>query len=181
MDEAEDRRLVELSCAGDLHAFEEIVLRYERVLFNVALRMLGSHEDAMDVTQTSFLKAFRQLDSYNPKHKFFSWLYRIQINETINLIKRRKPLSELPEDLLAPEPDPEEELSRSEVAAEVQAALMELSVPLRQVIVLRHFGGLSYEEIGEVVAVPVKTVRSRLFEARHKLRNILVRQGAVST
>ena len=180
MDESEDRRLVERSRAGDLRAFDEIVLRYERPLFNVALRMLNSYEDAVDVTQSSFIKAFQRLDSYDPDRKFFSWLYRIQLNETLNWMKRRRPVVDLPADLLSSEPDPEEEYVKNEVASEVQAAIVELPIPHRQVIVFRHFAGLSYGEISEVLAIPTKTVKSRLFEARQKLREILVRHGTVN-
>ena len=180
MDEAEDRRLVERSRAGDLRAFDEIVLRYQRPLFNVALRMLNNYEDAVDVTQTSFLKAFEQLGSYDPDRKFFSWLYRIQMNEALNWIKRRKPNEDIPEDLRSFTPNPEEEYLSSEIAASVQRAIAELPLGLRQVIVLRHIAGLSYQDIAEVLATPAKTVKSRLFEARHKLRDILARHGAVS-
>ncbi len=180
MDEAEDRRLVERCRAGDLMAFDEIVLRYQHPLFNVALRMLNSYEDAVDVTQSTFIKVFQRLDSYDPERKFFSWLYRIQLNETINWMKRRRPVVELPADLLSSEHDPEEEYVKDEVALEVQAAIIELPIPLRQVIVFRHFGELSYQEIAEVLGIPMKTVKSRLFEARQKLRDILARHGAVN-
>jgi RNA polymerase sigma-70 factor (ECF subfamily) len=141
---------------------------------------LNSYEDAVDVTQISFLKAFQGLDSYDPDRKFFSWLYRIQMNETLNWLKRRRPAVDLPEDLLSSEPDPEEAYVRNEVAANVQAAILELPIPLRQVIVFRHIAGLSYQDIGDVLAIPTRTVKSRLFEARQKLRDILVRHGAVN-
>ncbi|MDX1555360.1 MAG: sigma-70 family RNA polymerase sigma factor, partial [Xanthomonadales bacterium] len=85
-----DQALIERCQRGDRRALEELLQQYQRPVFNVALRMLGNSDDAADITQTVFLKAFENLDHYNPEHKFFSWIYRIAINESINQINREK-------------------------------------------------------------------------------------------
>ncbi len=155
----------------DRDAAEALVDRYQQRLFNVAFRMLRDVQDAEDVTQTVFLNAFRQLRTYDPKYRFFSWVYRMTVNESLNVLKRRKPTVTLEEepDILAPgAPD------RAGGAEDrVGRALMGLKPDDWAVVVLKHFVSFSYEEIAEVLEIPVKTVKSRLFTARERLRLVL--------
>ncbi len=170
---------------GDRKAFEAIVDRYQKAIFNVAYRMVNDYEDAMDITQLSFIKAYENLDKYDPSRKFFSWLYRITINEAINYITKNKRHSRLSYDpSLANEPrshgvSPEEHLSQSETDALLQGSLMQLKFDYRVVLILRHFMSFSYREIGEIVELPEKTVKSRLYTGRQLLKDILVGQGYV--
>jgi RNA polymerase sigma-70 factor, ECF subfamily len=150
------------------------------VLFNLAMRMTRNREDARDLTQSVFLKAYRGLKGFDPHRRFYSWLYRIMLNEGLNLLGTRRehePVSEALPDTAA---TPEDELSSAEVERMVQAALQKLNTEHRQVIVLRHFLQLSYEEIGDVLEIPAKTVKSRLFTARQNLVPILQRMGVHS-
>ena len=170
---------------GDKEAFGAIVDRYQRAIFNVAYRMVNDYEDAMDITQSAFIKAYENLDKYDPSHKFFSWLYRIAINESLNHVSRRKRQTRLayePGDSLRYDGQvhsPADPVEESETDAMLQGALVQLKFDYRLVVILRHFLSLSYREIGEIIDVPEKTVKSRLFTGRQMLKEILVGQGYV--
>jgi RNA polymerase sigma-70 factor (ECF subfamily) len=179
---AEDEEtLVLRSLAGDRRAFGELVSTHQHVLFNVALRMLNDREDARDVTQTAFLKAWQKLHTYDRRNKFFSWIYRILLNEALNQLRRRRRLEPLDERTVSPERSPEEWTEANEIGAIVQDALMELGTDHRQVIILRHFLHLSHREIGDMLNVPEKTVKSRLYTGRQLLGGILRRRGVRPT
>jgi RNA polymerase sigma-70 factor (ECF subfamily) len=171
-DEEPDADLVERCLGGDKEAFAPLVRRYERVLYNVAARMLGDREEARDVTQEVFLKAYQKLGTFDPRYRFFSWVYRIVVNESLNVRSRRPPV--VPLEL---EPagggSPEEALQNRERRDRLQSALACLRPDDREVLVLRHFAELSYAEIGDAIGVAEKTVKSRLHEARQRLGRAL--------
>jgi RNA polymerase sigma-70 factor (ECF subfamily) len=169
VDEDPDDRLVARCVAGDVQAFEPLVLRYQRPLYNVAWRLLGHPEDARDVVQGALVKAWQKLHTFDPRYRFFSWVYRIVVNEALNLRDRRPAVAPLADDLRAPGGSPDEAVRERERAAALHAALLDLSDADRQVIALRHFGELSYAEIGEALELDEKTVKSRLHEARRRL------------
>ena len=168
-----DRALVRRFLNADRAAGDELVNRYHRSVFNVALRMLGNVQDAEDVTQTVFGNAFAALDSYDPRYRFFSWIYRMTVNESLNTIRRRRNVVSIDGSFDVPAPDA---ISQSAAEAEdrVGSALLELKPDDRAVVVLKHFVSFSYEEISDVLGVPVKTVKSRLFTARERLRQSLL-------
>ena len=168
-----DRALVRRYLDGERAAGEELANRFHRSVFNVALRMLGNVQDAEDVTQTTFGNAFAALDTYDPKYRFFSWIYRMTINESLNTLKRRRNVVSLDGSFDVPAGDSESE-SAAEAEEKVGKALLELKPDDRAVVVLRHFVSFSYEEISDVLGVPVKTVKSRLFTARERLRQSLL-------
>jgi RNA polymerase sigma-70 factor (ECF subfamily) len=168
-----DRALVRRFLDGERAAGNELVNRYHRSVFNVALRMLGNVQDAEDVTQTVFGNAFAALDSYDPKYRFFSWIYRMTVNESLNTINRSRKMVSLDGSFDVPAPDAISQ-SAAEAEARVASALLELKPDDRAVVVLRHFVSFSYEEISDVLGVPVKTVKSRLFTARERLRQSLL-------
>ena len=165
----QDRALVRGYLEGHRDAANRLIDRYQKPLYNVALRMLHDAQDAEDVTQTVFLNALLKLRSYDPKYRFFSWVYRMTVNESLNVIKRRKPTVALEEESGLPAPG-----STTDQLAEVQdrvgKALLELKPDDRAVVVLRHFVSFTYEQIADVLEIPVKTVKSRLFTARERLR-----------
>jgi RNA polymerase sigma-70 factor (ECF subfamily) len=167
-----DRALVRRYLDGERAAGEELVNRYHRSVFNVSLRMLGNVQDAEDVTQTAFGNAFAALDSYDPKYRFFSWIYRMTFNESLNTLKRRRNVVSL--DGTFDVPTGETSDSANEAEERIGRALLDLKPDDRAVVVLRHFVSFSYEEISDVLDVPVKTVKSRLFTARERLRQSLV-------
>lgn len=162
--------------AGQRDAASGLVDRYQQRLFNVALRMLSNVEDAEDVTQTVFLKAFLKLRTYDPRYRFFSWIYRMTVNESLNVIKRRKRTVSLEAEPAVPAPGATPDRT-AEVQDLVGKALMRLKPDDRTVVVLKHFASFSYEEIAEVLEIPVRTVKSRLFTARDRLRIALREQG----
>ena len=175
MSEADEDVVCVARCLrGDASAFEGLVTRYQRVLFSVAYRMLGDYEEARDATQNVFVRAFEGLDTYDPDRRFFSWIYRIAVNECLNLRRARRPGEPLPARLeAASAAGPLEAVEAVERSERIDAALVRLSEEHRLVVVLRHFADLSYGEISEVLGVPEKTVKSRLFEARHRLGDLL--------
>ena len=173
----DDLMLVQACLRGDRSAFDTLVDRYERPLFNAAYRITGSVEDAMDATQTAFVNAFEKLDTFDQSHRFFSWIYRIAVNQALNVVGRRKPSTELDDNTPAAAPNPETTYRETEVSKALQLAMADLTPEYRTVIFLKHLEGFSYREIGELLEVPEKTVKSRLFTARSKLRTILTKQG----
>jgi RNA polymerase sigma-70 factor (ECF subfamily) len=175
--EPDDNALVLGCLGGDEHAFEILLLRYQGPVFNSILRMVRHRDEASDLTQTAFLKAFEQLSSFDPRHKFFSWIYRIAVNEAINHLKRRGRQEPLVGDWASEARSPEDALVGSDLSLHVQDALMSISSDHRAVLVLRHFEGCSYDEIAAIVGVPDKTVKSRLFSARRQLKELLEARG----
>jgi RNA polymerase sigma-70 factor (ECF subfamily) len=165
----QDRTLVRRYLAGQRDAASGLVDRYQKRLFNVALRMLDVPQDAEDVTQTVFLNAFLKLRTYDPSYRFFSWIYRMTVNESLNTLKRRKHMVMLEDEPGLPAPEAAADRA-TEVQDRVGKALMQLKPDDRAVVVLRHFVDFSYEEIADVLEIPVKTVKSRLFTARERLR-----------
>jgi RNA polymerase sigma-70 factor, ECF subfamily len=169
----DDATLVARSLAGDTAAFEAIVVKYERVLFRVALRMLGNTEDARDATQTAFVSAYGKLASFDANFRFFSWLYRILLNECLNARRDRRPHEPvMPEMVLAA--SPLDALEASERRHRVQLALLALPHDYREVIVLRHFAEMGYDEIASTLGIAPKTVKSRLHTARQRLTELLI-------
>jgi RNA polymerase sigma-70 factor (ECF subfamily) len=134
--------------------------------------MLGDYADAADCTQTAFIKAYQKLGSFDPSFRFYSWIFRILLNECLNARRDRKPHDPIDADV-AGGTSPEEDLEAAERRHRVQQALNELPTDYRQVIVLRHFGELSYDDIADVLKIETKTVKSRLYTARQRLTELL--------
>lgn len=177
MDRDRDHELIDRCRQGDRVALGQLVREYERPIYNAAYRVLGSPDDAADVTQVVFLKVFERLDQYNPKFKFFSWIYRIAINEAINHRNRTRNEQTLEEDQFVSVGSPESRLNSEQLADLVQDSLMKLQEDYRVVIVLRHFSDLSYRDISDVLHIPEKTVKSRLYSARQEMKTHLVNRG----
>ena len=173
----DDRALVERCLRGERSAFEQLVVRYQKPVFNAALRLLHSPEDARDVAQTAFLKAYEHLASYDTGFKFYSWLYRIAVNEALDALHARKPS----EPLDGSEPDetrgPEQVVEGEQIGRAIESELAQISPDLRSVIVLRHVLHLSYQDMSDILVLPEKTVKSRLYSARQLLRERLQRHG----
>lgn len=177
MNEDSDGYLVQRCLEGDRRAFAALVDRYQKPVFNAALRMLRNPEDARDVAQTVFLKVFEHLGDYDPKYRFYSWIYRIALNESVNVISRRTRQEPISGEEIDERRGADDELAVEQAGRRVQGALMILKVEYREVIVLKHFLDLSYEEIGRVLQLPEKTVKSRLFTARQLLKDALQTSG----
>lgn len=169
----DDRALVARYRQGDREAFTELVVRYQRPVYNAAFWVLRRTEDAADIAQSAFLKAAERIDDYDPGYRFFSWLYRIAVNEALNFQRQRSREDELDESVEWPDDDgagPEARLDAEQRARRLREAVMSLPAAQRLVVTLRHFGECSYAEIAEITGIDEKTVKSRLFEARQRLR-----------
>jgi RNA polymerase sigma-70 factor (ECF subfamily) len=173
MSKTDDTQLIERCRSGDRQAFEALLVEYEKPVFNAAYRMLNSRDDAQDVTQTVFLKVFENIDQFDPSRRFFSWIYRITLNESINWLGKTNRLEPLTYEAAFEGKGPEQEVESANVAANVQAALMTIKSDYRSVVVLKHFLGCSYVEISQILDVPEKTVKSRLYTARQQLKDAL--------
>jgi RNA polymerase sigma-70 factor (ECF subfamily) len=171
--DSDDLALVRQSLAGQTEAFGQLVTRYQKVMYTVALRMLGNPEDAQDATQDAFVKAYQRLASFDPSYRFYSWIYRILVNECLNVNRDRRPEETLEADVPGGS-SPFESAVAEERRDQINLALLQLSPEYRTVVVLRHFAGQSYGEIAEALAIPEKTVKSRLYTARQRLGELLL-------
>ncbi len=181
-----DPELVRRVLAGEEALFEALVRRYQaRVVAHVA-RMVGSREDALDLTQEIFLKVFGALDRYNAEFKFSTWLFRIAGNAAIDHLRKRRPRTvplEIPDpesrsgvsaiEHESPGLDPYGKLRNVERGRAISRAIADLPFEFRELITLRHFGGLSYEEIAQLKNMPLGTVKNKLFRARVVLKERL--------
>jgi RNA polymerase sigma-70 factor (ECF subfamily) len=179
MVENTDTNLVQECLAGNTRAFESLIDKYQKKIFNIVYRMTDNYDDAEDITQSVFIKVYEKLSSFNPKFKFFSWLYRIALNESLNLMNQKKRLAELDADFIINEKTPEEEYNDLELSERIQDALMEIEVEHRVLIVLKHFEGFSYQEMAFMLDISEQKVKSRLFSARQVLKNVLITRGIV--
>jgi RNA polymerase sigma-70 factor (ECF subfamily) len=168
-----DVALVEQCKRGSREAMSQLVSQYERPVYNAAYRILGSVDDAADTTQTVFLKVFEHLQDYDPQYRFFSWIYRIAINESLNQVKKRRHQEPLADSEASSWQSPEQKLDSDRLSNRVQGALMELSEDYRTVVVLKHFSGCSYQQISGILQLPEKTVKSRLYTARQVMKKAL--------
>jgi len=171
-----DHTLLQRYRNGDAAAFRQLVVRYERPMYNAAFWVLRNADDALDVAQTVFMRVAERSDEYDQNYKFFSWIYRMAVNEALNLLRRNDREVALDDDADFPDEevaDPQRSVQDSQRSRELRSALMKMSVTDRTVLTLRHFSELSYREIGDVLDLDEKTVKSRLFEARQRLKAML--------
>jgi len=187
----DDRRLIAECLQGHRAAFGELVRRYQDRLYNSVYRVVSNSEDAADVVQDAFLNAYQSLNSFKGDAEFFTWLYRIAFNTAISLKRKQRAVLRLewengstsglePADESA-FTDPGSSMERSEDEAKLQAALNRLSPEHRAVLVLKDIDGQKYEEIADILDVPVGTIRSRLHRARLELRELLLSEDKGST
>ena len=185
----EEQRCIRRVLAGDSEAFEALVIEHQKTAYNLALRMLSHPQDAEDVTQEAFLKAYRSLSEFRGDSRFSSWLCRIVSNLCIDRLRSRarrgeqsltvendegeESQLEIPDESLSPEALLERRLTRESV----QRGLESLSPELRQILLLREIRGMSYEEIGAALDLEAGTVKSRIFRARKRLCAFLLRDG----
>ena len=181
------RRVIE----GDVNAFERLVTEYEKNVYNIALRMTGNSEDAADMTQEAFIKAYNSLGNFRGDSKFSVWLYRIVSNVCLDFLRSRtrKPTvslsveddegEEAQLDVADESQSPELLLERSLTRDAVRRGLDQLAPDYRQILLLREIQGLSYEEISQALALDLGTVKSRIFRARKKLCAFLIADGNI--
>jgi RNA polymerase sigma-70 factor, ECF subfamily len=171
-----DLELVQRYRGGDRAAFTELVTRYQKPIYNAAFGVLHRADDALDITQEVFLKVAERLNEYDPRFKFFSWIYRIALNESLNLQRRNNRKAPLDVESGLPAADganPEKQVNDAQLSRRIQSAMTRLPDNDRIVLSLRHFSECSYETIGQILDLDEKTVKSRLFESRQRLRGLL--------
>ena len=191
MTREEESRIVQKVIKGDVNAFEKLVIEYEKSVYNIALRMTGNSEDASDMTQEAFIKAYNSLQSFRGDSKFSVWLYRIATNVCLDFLrsKSRKPTvslsvednegEEVQLDVADESQSPELLLDRQMTRESVRRGLDTLSPEYRQILLLREIQGLSYDEISQALGLEVGTVKSRIFRARKKLCTFLLQDGNI--
>ncbi len=172
MAERSDFELVNQCLEGDNKAFDLLVKRYELQMFRTAFGIVNDAELAKDVTQIGFLKSWENLRTFNPKFKFYSWLYKIIINEALNMSRRQKKFQVLTL-YKSDDETPHEIMTRKEDNGLLMKAIESLPVDNKIVLQLRHFEELSYKEIADILNIETKTVKSRLYSARMQLRSKL--------
>ena len=191
MTREQEHRIVQKVLKGDVNAFETLVLEYEKNVYNIALRMTGNSEDASDMTQEAFIKAYNSLQSFRGDSKFSVWLYRIATNVCLDFLRSRsrKPTvslsmednegEEVELDVADESQSPELLLDRQMTRESVRRGLDTLSPEYRQILLLREIQGLSYDEISQALGLEVGTVKSRIFRARKKLCAFLLEDGNI--
>ena len=185
-----DEELVARAMGGDMDSFNQLVLRWERPIYALAYRVIGKEEDARDVCQETFLRAFRALGGFKGQAKFSSWLYRIALNLCRDWIRRerRTPVAQAPEGVdlidLASESTPSESIedlvARREIGRAVARAMADLPDEQRTAIILKEYHGLTFQEIADLLDCPLSTVKTRLYQGLTVLRRQLARPGSLN-
>lgn len=178
-----DEELVDRSRSGDVESFNQLIKRWERPIYALAYRVIGQEEDARDVCQETFLRAFRGLGGFKGQAKFSSWLYRIALNLCRDWIRRRRrtPLSTLPEDVeledlassVGPSESVEDLVARRELSGVVEMAMARLPEEQRTAIILKEYHGMTFQEIADLQGCPLSTVKTRLYQGLSVLRRDL--------
>jgi RNA polymerase sigma-70 factor (ECF subfamily) len=184
-----DQEIVALARSGEEAAYRELVRRYERPLFSLLYRMVRDRELAEDLAQETFVKALNAIESYRPEYKFSSWIFKIANNAAIDHLRRREldtlslegsPHAETPEAIEATalqigdrQESPLDEVEARELGGEIEAAIAKLRPEYRSCILLRHVEGRAYEEIAEILGLPLGTVKTYIHRARNELRREL--------
>ena len=192
MTREQEAAIVRKVLGGDANAFETLVLEYEKNVYNIALRITGNSEDAADMTQEAFIKAYNSLQSFRGDSKFSVWLYRIVSNVCLDFLrsKNRRPTVSLSVedddgedaqlDVADESQSPELLLDRKLTRDSVRRGLDSLPPDYRQILLLREIQGLSYDEIAQALSLEVGTVKSRIFRARKRLCTFLIDDGNIS-
>ena len=190
MTEVSEKKIIEKVLGGDANAFEELVLKYEKTVYNLALRMVGDRDDASDMTQEAFIKAYGSLSSFRGDSKFSVWIYRITTNVCLDFLRsksRKQQVSltvsdddeDAQLDIPDPKADPEQQLIKKISMQSVEEGLKTLPDKQRQILVMRELGGMSYAEIGAALSHEEGTVKSRIFRARKRLCTFLLDSGNI--
>jgi len=178
----EEKAIIRSVQMGDAAAFEDLVNAYKQKAYYVALGFVGNHEDALDLSQDAFVKAFKAIKTFDLNSPFFPWFYKIIKNHCLNYIKknqrvRNDSLEELEEETFAQfedeRPGPRDVYADSETRHQLWRAIDRLKPDFREIIIMKHFHNLSYKEIAEALNIPIGTVMSRLFNARQELRELM--------
>lgn len=176
MVETDDHSIIIKIRQGDVESFSVLVDRYQEAIYRLCYYMTGNKNDARDLTQEVFLKAYTNLDKVDFQYKFFSWLYRIAFNESVTFARRKRYFSSVEELSVNDLESIDEETLQTAVRRNVRSAVLQLQPKHRILVVLKYYNELSYQQMSIITGITEKKVKSRLFEARQVLRNILTEQ-----
>jgi RNA polymerase sigma-70 factor (ECF subfamily) len=175
-----EREAIEACRRGEREAFDRLVLRYQRDVYRLCYRYVNSHEDANDLAQEVFLKAWRAIGRFRGDSSFSTWLYRIAVNACLNFRALKRPLTqELPETLADPVPGAAARVERDDEARRVRAAVSRLPERQRATLILKLYHELTHEEVAEILGSSVGTVKANLFHALGNLRRLMAEEGEV--
>jgi len=175
MEKDKDSVIVEQVIGGNIEAFGHLVKKYQNPIFNLITKMTNSSDEAEDLLQTVFIRAYENLSGYNPDYKFFSWIYRIAVNETINYLKSKRKIVPLTEDLIV-DVAGEDETENSFTERKVQLMVNQLKEEYKVLITLKYFQALSYEDISQITGIGIGMVKSRLYMARNILKEMILKR-----
>ena len=189
MNQDEELKTIQLVLGGDANAFEALVLANQKNVYNLALKMTGSEEDALDISQEAFFKAYRQLEGFRGESRFSVWLYRLTYNLCVDFLRKKQRAgvvsltsrddNDEPRDIEIPDLRnlPEDSVLRKETRESLANSIKELNPGHREIIIMREITGMSYGDIAATLDISEGTVKSRLARARLSLADILVKKG----
>jgi len=187
MHRMDDLKIIESCLLGNTQAFSQLIDSYKNMVYNLSYRMSNNPQEAEDISQEAFLRAFESLAHFNPSYKFSTWLYQITLNiirdrfkkKELNYVSLDTPVEKDDSELYHQPADftlnPEQIIDKQEKAQAIQKAILFLPLKYREVIVLRHLQDLSYIEIANILKLPTGTVKVRLYRAREQLKKILLK------
>lgn len=183
-----NKKLIQKAKKGDVNAFEQLVLAHEKKVFNIAFRIMGNQEDAYDISQETFIKVFRNLEKFNEKSTFSTWVYRIATNSCLDELRKRKGKetdsldkeieakdSSVLKQVASKDSSPEEHFFEQIENKEISDAINSLPDDQKSVVVLRDINGFSYNEIEQITEVSIGTIKSRISRGRAQLKKILLK------
>jgi len=183
----DDLKIIESCLLGNTKVFSQLIDSYKNMVYNLAYRMSNNFQEAEDISQEAFLRAFQSLSHFNPSYKFSTWLYQITLNiirdrfkkKELNYVSLDMPV-EKDDSEFYPQPadfalNPEQIIDKQENTQDIQKAILSLPLKYREIIVLRHLQDLSYIEIANILRLPAGTVKVRLYRAREQLKKILLK------
>jgi len=187
----EDLNLIERCLEGDEKAFEELLEKYRKPVYSICYRMVGNRADSEDIAQEVFIRVFSVLDRYDPSYRFSSWIFRITSNLCIDFLRRRRnghfsldqPIdygeSEMPRQLPSKDAGPDREVESAEMMAALEEVIGTLPDHYRAIVIFRHQEQLSYEEISEILGIPLGTVKARIHRARNMIKDSFKNKGYI--
>lgn len=177
--EKDDKYFVAEVLVGNINAFSGLIDKYQKQIFRLTFKMVQDYDDAKDLTQNIFIKVYQNLSSYNPNYSFFSWTYRIAINESINFLKQKKTYKKIDKRMVDKIGSPEDIFEKNEMTKNLEKAMQSMKPELCSILVLKYFQELSYNEISEIKEWPIDKVKAKLFQARQALKKILIQKGLI--
>lgn len=170
----DENKLIMEAINGKTESFGLLVEKYQNKMFNLALQITNDNDSAKDIVQESFIKAYKKLKGFDSNKKFFSWIYRITLNESLNYKNHSKFTTSISDEMIDNNQSAFEDLEKNETSLKIKKVINRLDDKYKSLILLKHFQGLSYDEISEILNLPMGKVKSRLYIAREKLRISLV-------